>query len=324
LLTSRLGAPVARLVPEIVDVIVYDAPWLKATARRTSEHPEYEMIERLRAGSFDAAVIFTVYSQNPLPSAMLCYLAGIPLRLAHCHENPYQLLTTWLPDPEPEHLIRHEVQRQLDLVAAVGCRHNDDRLSLRVPSAARTTALQRLAAAGVDASRPWIAIHPGASAPSRRYPSEHFACAARTLVLEHAQQVVFTGTAAERELVDDIRARMEAPACSLAGALSLSELAALIELAPLLISNNSGPAHIAAAVGTPIVDLYALTNPQHTPWRVPSRVLSYDVPCKYCYKSICPEGHNDCLRRISPVDVVRAALDLLAHVAPPPVLEGAS
>jgi lipopolysaccharide heptosyltransferase II len=325
LLTSRLGVPVAGLVPEIDEVIVYDAPWLKGTARRTGGRAEYEMIERLRAESFDAAVIFTVYSQNPLPSAMLCYLAAIPLRLAHCHENPYQLLTTWLPDPEPEHLIRHEVQRQLDLVAAVGCAADDDRLSLRVPPAARTTALQRLDAVGVDTSHPWIAIHPGASAPSRRYPPEHFACAARTLVIEHAQQVVFTGAAAERDLVDEIRARMEAPACSLAGALSLSELAALIELAPLLIANNSGPAHVAAAVGTPVVDLYALTNPQHTPWRVPSRVLSYDVPCKYCYKSICPEGHNDCLRRIPPTDVVHAALDLLADVAPlPPVLDGLS
>ncbi len=60
--------------------------------------------------------------------------------------------------------------------------------------------------------------------------------------------------------------------------------------APLLVSNNTGPVHIAAAVGTPVVDLYALTNPQHTPWGVPNRVLYHDVPCKYCYKSICPRA----------------------------------
>ncbi len=89
------------------------------------------------------------------------------------------------------------------------------------------------------------------------------------------------------------------PSHSVAGELDLADLAALIERAPLLLSNNTGPAHIAAAVGTPVVDLYALTNPQHTPWEVPHRVLNHDVPCKYCYKSVCPEGHHDCLRRVS-------------------------
>jgi ADP-heptose:LPS heptosyltransferase len=93
--------------------------------------------------------------------------------------------------------------------------------------------------------------------------------------------------------------------------LTLGELAALIEMAPVLISNNTGPVHLAAAVGTPVVDLYALTNPQHTPWQVPNRVLFHDVPCKYCYKSICPEGHQDCLRQVTPDRVVQAARELL-------------
>jgi ADP-heptose:LPS heptosyltransferase len=174
---------------------------------------------------------------------------------------------------------------------------------------------RRLEEAQVDRARPWIVIHPGASAPSRRYPREHFAHAARLLVLEHGQQVVFTGASDERDLVESIRADMGVPSHSLAGVLALPELAALIALAPLLISNNTGPAHLAAAVGTPVVDLYALTNPQHTPWRVPTRVLSHDVPCKYCYKSICPEGHHDCLRRVAPAAVVQAAVELLASTA---------
>lgn len=70
-------------------MIIYDAPWLKSTAPRRSSLPEYAMIGRLRRGEYDGAVIFTVYSQNPLPSAFLCYMADIPLRLAHCRENPY-------------------------------------------------------------------------------------------------------------------------------------------------------------------------------------------------------------------------------------------
>jgi ADP-heptose:LPS heptosyltransferase len=108
---------------------------------------------------------------------------------------------------------------------------------------------------------------------------------------------------------------MAAPSFSLAGRLRLEELAALLDLAPLLIANNTGPVHVAAAVGTPVVDLYALTNPQHTPWAVPSRVLFHDVPCKYCYKSVCPEGHHHCLRLVPPNAVVRAAGELLRETA---------
>src|SRR5436305_12821711 len=84
LLTSAPGAAAAALVPEIDDVIVYDAPWLKATAPRPDSEPEWAMADRLRRLGFDAAVIFTVFSQNPLPAAMLCFLADIPRRLAHC------------------------------------------------------------------------------------------------------------------------------------------------------------------------------------------------------------------------------------------------
>ncbi|MDP8925267.1 MAG: lipopolysaccharide heptosyltransferase II [Chloroflexota bacterium] len=314
LLTSPAGAAVARLVPEIDDVLVYEAPWMKATAPQADSRPEYAMADRLRAGGFDAAVIFTVYSQNPLPSAMLCHLADIPLRLAHCHENPYQLLSDWVKDPEPADGIRHEVRRHLDLVATVGSWTADERLSLRVRPEVRAAVQDRLRALGIDGAGPWAVIHPGASAPSRRYPPEGFAEAARRLVIEDGWAVVFTGDAGERGLVDEIRARMDAPSHALVGALDLEELAALIGLAPVVISNNTGPAHIAAALGTPVVDLYALTNPQHTPWAVPSRVLFHDVPCKWCYKSICPLGHQDCLRLVPPDAVVRAARDLLHEV----------
>jgi ADP-heptose:LPS heptosyltransferase len=89
-----------------------------------------------------------------------------------------------------------------------------------------------------------------------------------------------------------------------------------LERAPLLIANNTGVVHVAAAVGTPVVDLYALTNPQHIPWLVPHRVLFHDVPCKFCYKSICPERHHDCLRLVNPTSVVQAAKELLTGERP--------
>src|SRR4029079_15252672 len=106
------------------------------------------------------------------------------------------------------------------------------------------------------------------------------------------------------------------PGCvPIAGVLDLAHLAALLAVAPVLIGNNSGPAHLAAAVGTPVVDLYALTNLQHAPWGVPSRVLAHDVTCKGCRKSVCPLGHHACLRGVAPASVVAATLELLGEAA---------
>ncbi|MEW6492589.1 MAG: lipopolysaccharide heptosyltransferase II [Cyanobacteriota bacterium] len=317
LLTSPAGVEIASLVPELDDVIVYDAPWMKATAPRTNSQPEFEMVEKLRGLGFDAAVIFTVFSQNPLPSAFLCYLANIPLRLAHCHENPYQLLTNWVLDPEPSCGIRHEVRRQLDLVATIGCQIKNERMSLQVSDSDRDRVLYLLDELGIDLERPLVVIHPGATAATRRYPPEGLAEVARRLVLDANFQVIFTGVKSERELVQGIQAGMNTDSHSLVGDLDLAELSALIELAPLVISNNTGPVHMAAAVGTPVVDLYALTNPQHTPWGVPHRVLFHDVPCKFCYKSICPEGHYHCLRLLTPDEIFRAACELFSETQTP-------
>lgn len=315
LLTSPAGAAVAPLIPELDEVIVYQAPWMKATPPRPDSAAEYAMAERLRRAGFDAAVIFTVFSQNPLPAAMLAYLADIPLRLAHCRENPYQLLTHWAPesDLDPQAGIRHEVRRQLDLAAVTGCPAPDQPLSLQVPRSTHQKLRRRLDRLGLDLACPWVVIHPGASAPSRRYPPEGFARVAQDLIEQHNFQVVFTGSPGEAELISQIQTLAAMRSFSLAGNLDLAELAALLELAPVLISNNTGPAHLAAAVGTPVVDLYALTNPQHTPWGVPHRVLYHDVPCKNCFKSVCPLGHQDCLRRVPPAAVVVAALELFAN-----------
>lgn len=310
LLTSAPGAAAGRLVPEVDEVIVYDAPWLKASAPRPSSAVDLALVDDLRARRFDAAVVFTVYSQNPLPGAMLAYLADIPLRLAHCRENPYRLLTDWVKESEPEGGIRHEVRRQLDLVASVGLRPAHERLSLRPGPRDDRLADVELRRLGLGRA-PWLVLHGGATASSRRYPPESFARVARALVRDHGVAVVFTGAADETALIEQIRAAAAAPTHSLAGRLSLGALAAVIARAALVISNNTGPAHVAAAMGTPVVSLYALTNPQHTPWGVEARVLSRAVPCAYCYRSLCPEGHHLCLRGVPPEAVVAAALDLL-------------
>ncbi|TOZ18644.1 glycosyl transferase, partial [Burkholderia pseudomallei] len=156
----------------------------------------------------------------------------------------------------------------------------------------------------------WLVVHPGASAASRRWPAERFADVVAR-VARYFDGVAVTGGAHERALVETVCARAGKRVLPLAGALSIGELGALIEAADLLLANNSGPVHLAAALGTPVVDLYALTNPQHTPWRVPSRVLNADVPCRHCYRSVCDQPGHPCLERVSVDDVVAAVRELM-------------
>jgi lipopolysaccharide heptosyltransferase II len=311
LLASKTGGVARQHIPVLDDAIVYDAPWVKGAEERAAP-ADRRMIGVLARRRFDAAVIFTVCTQSPLPAALLCRLAGIPLRLAHCRENPYDLLTHWVPDTEVCATgMRHEVARQLDLVRSVGFHAADERMQFRYPAADVLGMRRKFVQAGGDLLRPYVVVHPGATAASRRYPAERFGIAAQAVVDATGCQVVFTGGGDEAPLIGAAQARMTSPGISLADRLTLGELAALIAGAQVIVCNNSGPVHIAAAVGTPVAVLYALTNPQHTPWKVPSHVLNHDVPCRNCLKSVCPQQHHDCLERVQPEAVAQAALDLI-------------
>lgn len=316
LLTSSVGAQAAPYLGDVDEVIAYDAPWHGA-APASSPSIDRAMVRTLEAGRFDAAVIFTVYSQSALPSAMLCYLAGIPRRLAHCRENPYGLLTDWVCESEPHDLLRHEVERQLALVAQVGAVSTDTRMRLDVGAQARQALAPRLAARGIPPQGPWFVIHPGASAASRRYPPNRFGEVATHLAKASPWPILLTGSAEEAPLVRQViesagpaaRSRLH----DLSGLLNMGEFAALIERTAVLVTNNSGPVHLASALATPVVDLYALTNPQHTPWQTPQRVLYRDVECRWCYRGVCPEGHHRCLLGVSAAEVAAAALELAAE-----------
>lgn len=324
ILTSRAGAEAAALIPAVDDIMVYEAPWMKSSEHRNSDAAaDRALIDSLQNRRFDAAVIFTVYSQNPLPAALACFYADIPLRLAHCRENPYRLLTHVVEETEPQKEVRHEVARQLDLVAAIGAAAPDESLQVRIGRAAVARVHQWIEHKRLSHSR-LVVIHPGASAPSRRYRPDGFAATANALI-NAGCDIIFSGDGSDLPLIAKIRDQVKVgQSYSAAGELTFEEFGALLQRADLLVSNNSGPVHLAAAVGTPVVDIYALTNPQHTPWGVRSRVLFHDVACKYCYKSVCPLGHNACLALISPEEVISAARELLFDEPRVPLSNGKS
>lgn len=277
MLALPASAPAARLVPEVDEVLEYSAD-------------ERRLVDALAERQFDAAAIFTVRGQSPLPAARLCARSGIPLRLAHGRDPGDGALTDWLPEPGSR--IRHEVRRQLELAAAVDCVTTDLRLSFAVPPGARRQVRERLRAFGT----PLVVVHPGTSAGVRRYPADSLARAVDLIAERTACEALVVGSAEDAPFVSELRALMRQPTHAMVGELSLAEFGALVAEADLLVSNESGPAHIAAALGTPVVDLYALSHPQYTSWQVPSRIL-----------------YDDCEERlrITPETVAEAARELL-------------
>jgi lipopolysaccharide heptosyltransferase II len=316
LLTSPQGAAIGRELPFVDDVIVFDAPWVKSGAAEPSAGATTALIRRLREHAYDAAIVFTVYSQSALPAAMLLYQAGVPLRAAHCRENPYALLTHWQPDPDrdPHAGVRHEVERQNDLVASLGIDIVRTHLQFPVRADAKRSMRAKALAAGISPRKPWLVVHPGATAASRRYPVASLGLAIAALAETGRWQIVIAGGGTDVAAAEKLAARAPG-AVSLAGALGIGELAALLQAAEAVVCNNSVAAHLCAAVGTPVVDLYALTNPQHTPWQVLHRTLSHDVSCRYCLKSSCPLGHHRCLAGVEPDAIVEAVTDLTTAAA---------
>lgn len=275
-LTSSMAAGIVPFIAEIDDVLVFDLPWVKAKETIASKEV-FTLVQLLKQGKFDAAVIFTVFSQNPLPAAIIAYMANIPLRLAYCRENPYNLLTNWIPDKEPYTFIQHQVERDLALVHSIGASVNDTHLRLTIDDAIFKGLQNNLHDAGIDTTKPWLIFHAGVSEKKREYPAELWIEAAKKLIIEKGFQILFTGAASEKKMCDDLATQTGKNAFSVAGLFSLHKFIALVKEAPVVVSVNTGTVHIAAAVNTPVVVLYAQTNPQHTPWKVPNKVLEFEV-----------------------------------------------
>ncbi len=316
LLTSPVGAQVGRLNPDIDDVIVYEAPWMDPWHKLPqNSQREQRMIALIRERQFDAAIIFTSFRQSSLPSAYLCYLANIPLRAAASIDGPGSLLTTRHKHPER---MMHEVERGLDLVSAIGLETDNLDLVLKVPGEAQTHIADLLFTYGIHRDRPLIVVHPGCSMPARTYPWEMYSEVVNLLVEQLGARVILTGANDEQTLVEQVLSQVQEhnrqSVLGLAGALSFPEFCALIETADLTLTNNTGPMHISAAVKTPVVALFALTNPpeQWGPWHVRYRQLYHDVLCRICYSRICPYEH-ECLRLVTPSMVVDAIHELLVE-----------
>jgi ADP-heptose:LPS heptosyltransferase len=306
LLASPAGTAAAPLLPWLDAVITWRASWQDLGRLSFSPERELALVAQLRAQAFDAAVIFTSFSQTPHAPGYACYLAGIPLRAGESKEFGGAILTDELRGA-PDEL--HQIERNLRLVESLGFRTGDRRLHVTIPATARASSRSALARHGVASARPFVLVHPGASAAARRYPPERVGAVARGL-LDLGYQVVVTGTARESALVAQVAALAEG-ICVLAEATTLPEYAALLARAAVVVCGNTLPLHLADAVGTPVVALFAGTDleEQWQPRATPARLLRRPTPCYPCYRFDCPIG-QPCLA-IEPAEVIATVAALL-------------
>jgi heptosyltransferase-3 len=315
MLVSPAGEQAARLLPGVDDVIVFAAPWSGYRSPAVDAGATARLVDRVRAGRFDAAVVLTSWHQSPLPAALLLRLAGVPFLAAASEDYPGSLLDLRFRADRGAPGQVHEVEAMLALARAAGFE------PIEVGDEATRLAVRRpLPALPADVgTEPYVVVHPGASVPARAPRPEDAAGIVAELV-RRGRRVVVTGGPCESSLTAAVVRRSACdPVVDLGGRTDLATLAAVLEAADVVVAGNTGPAHLAAAVGTPVVSLFAPVVPleRWRPWGVPVRVLGeQDSACRGTGARECPVPGHPCLASVPVQKVADAVAELVADHHP--------
>lgn len=276
----------------------------------------WRLANTLREGGFDLAILFP----NSVDAALLPWLAGIPRRVGYPTDGRGWLLT------HPVRCVpttpgRHQVERYLDIIRVLGGDRSPSP-RLRVTREAREAAGGLLSDLGVGSGDLCVALNPGAVyGGAKRWSPEGFAAVADGVAERCGARILLVGSAQERPILDGVAARMRHPAINLGGRTDLQTLVGLLERTRLLLTNDTGAMHVAAAVGTPVLALFGPTDPRATgPLASAGRIVQEPVPCSPCLLRECPIDHR-CMTRVTVDRVLREALALLetcssSHLAP--------
>ncbi len=284
-------APVLRRMREIAEVI--DAPFAHGELRIAAR---WRLARRLRA--YDEAIVLP----NTFKSALIPFLAGIPVRTGYVGELRYGLLNR--VHRLDERALPLMAERYAQLAEAPGAPVQRPLAGgkLRVDTENLSRALSRL---GLGRSKPVVAFCPGAEyGPAKRWPARHFAELAITLAAR-GRTVWLFGSGKDSEIGEQIVHLSGGAAVNLCGRTDLASAIDLLSLAEAVVSNDSGLMHVAAAVGRPVIALYGSSSPEHTPpLSKIARVVSIGIDCSPCYARECPLGHFRCMNDLAPARVL--------------------
>jgi ADP-heptose:LPS heptosyltransferase len=302
LLCGPRGRAAAELLPGVDQVVVAHAAWIDASPQRVTRAAVEELVDCLVDLEIDQALVLTSFHQSPLPLALVLRMAGVPTIAAVSVDYPGSLL-------DVRHRVDediHEVERGLSLAATLGYRlpeGDDGRLRVRLGRAADAP----------DLEGPYVVVHPGASAPARAWAPERHAELVDALA-GAGRRVVVTGETSERPLTSLVAGDKRAGVVDLGGRVDLAGLAQVLAGAEVVVVGNTGPAHLAAAVGTPVVSLFSPVVPavRWRPWGVAQVLLGdQEAGCAGSRARVCPVAGHPCLDGVAVAEVV-AAVDRLA------------
>ncbi|GAB3196261.1 glycosyltransferase family 9 protein [Geodermatophilus arenarius] len=301
-LAGPAGAEAAALLPGVDEVWTWACPWILGDPPPVDAADLAALTDRVRALAPDEAVVSTSFHQSPLPLALLLRAAGVPRISATSVDYPGSLLDVRHRVGQDDEVDLPEPERALSLARAAGFDlpdGDDGRLAVRRP----------LPAVGHEPG--YVVLHPGASVPARAWPAERCAEAVEALA-DAGHRVLVTGGPGERALTASVAGTR---GTDLGGATSLAEMAALLDGAAAVVVGNTGPAHLAAAVGTPVVSLFSPVVPavRWAPYGVPTVLLGdQDAPCRDTRARVCPVPGHPCLSSVSAADVVAAVEKVIA------------
>jgi len=313
------NAPLARLIPGIATVHTLDVPWL---AREGQGQGWPELMRRARAWKplgYDVVLNF----EPDIRSNALAWLTGAPHRIGYWTGGGGAFLTHAAAFEATAHVGVNAERLVRAAADATGTETNAARpgpAHLQLPDAARDRARTLVSAL----RRPIVGIHVSGGRESKQWHLDRFADVARQLVRDHGASIVLTGSEADRAMVAHVTTALgDVPVVNAAGALTLVELAGLLAALDVFVTSDTGPMHLASAVGTPVVALFGPADPRrYGPRAARERILRVDLPCSPCGQVRLPpvrcRGHvPDCMDGIQVAAVVAAAAELLEQLAQP-------
>jgi ADP-heptose:LPS heptosyltransferase len=307
MLCGRQGEAAAGLLPGAAGIYSWDSPWIMNPApKMTGPHAD-RLIEYVRNSRITEAVILTSFHQSPLPLALLLRLAGVERITGASTDYAGSLLDVRLKPGEDFPEDQPEAERALGIAEAAGFRlpQGDDGKLHLTPG----PDVHDLVGDG-----PYVVVHPGAAVPARAWPPLHHA-AAGELLQGAGHRVVVTGGPGETSLTATVAGPS---ALDLGGRTDVHTLAGVMAGAEAVVTGNTGPAHLAAAVGTPVACLFSPVVPaiRWAPYGVPLELLGdQNAACRMTRARICPVPGHPCLDSVSPEEVVAAVERLIGGVS---------
>jgi heptosyltransferase-2 len=286
--------------PYLDEVIIYDK-----NDKDRGIKGFFNFVANLKKKNFDLVLVLHTKKRTNL----IAYLSGIKERVGYCNNKFGFLLTKKIKDTRPEG-DKHEIDYCLEVIRALGIEPKDRQLFMPLKKESEIWAEEILNKNKISAGDTLVALHPGASCPSKRWPAERFTDVAKKLIKDYGYKILVIASGSDVKTAQAMIKQIDYPLIDLSGQTSLSQLTSILKRCKLFISNDSGPVHIASSIGTPVISIFGRNQKGLSPTRwgpvgEKDKILHKEVGCIECLAHNCNKDFA-CLKAVTADDVLKA------------------